>query len=110
MIEAHMGDSATATSKLGERIGEHWPNIQRARDLSYQRLAELSQGFADADSDDTSIVVYGSLNSTCRDSEAKVFQRAGAHVVKADGASHFLPMEYPDLVRHEIERMAGQTV
>ena len=52
-------------------------------------------------------VVYGTIASTCRDSEVRVFQRAGAHIVKADGASHFLPMEYPDLARHEIERMAA---
>ena len=50
-------------------------------------------------------VIYGTIASTCRDSEADVFRRAGARVVKVDGASHFLPMEYPDLVRHEIERM-----
>jgi len=50
-------------------------------------------------------LVYGTIASTCRESEARVFERAGAHVVKAVGASHFLPMEYPDLLRHEIERM-----
>jgi pimeloyl-ACP methyl ester carboxylesterase len=51
-------------------------------------------------------VLRGTRASTCPDGEAAAFARAGAHVVKADGASHFLPMEYPDLVRHEIERMA----
>lgn len=55
------------------------------------------------------IVVHGTVASTCLPSEAAVFRRAGAHVVKADGASHFLPMEYPELVRHEIDRMAAQT-
>lgn len=54
-------------------------------------------------------VVYGTINSTCHDSEVRVFRSAGAHVVKADGASHFLPMEYPELVRHEIERMEATT-
>lgn len=53
------------------------------------------------------IVVYGTIASTCAESQAQLLRRAGAHVVKADGASHFLPMEYPDLVRHEIARMAG---
>ncbi len=53
-------------------------------------------------------LIYGTIGSTCRDSEARIFQRAGAHVVKADGASHFLPMEYPDLVQHEIERLCGR--
>jgi pimeloyl-ACP methyl ester carboxylesterase len=54
-------------------------------------------------------VIYGTIASTCRDSEADVFRRAGARVVKVDGASHFLPMEYPDLVREEIARMAADT-
>jgi len=53
--------------------------------------------------------LYGTIGSTCSDSEARVFARAGAHVVKVDGATHFLPMQYPDLVRHEIERMAKQS-
>jgi pimeloyl-ACP methyl ester carboxylesterase len=55
-------------------------------------------------------VVYGTIASTCRESEAEVFRRAGARVVKVDGASHFLPMEYPDLVRDEIARMADGAV
>jgi len=50
-------------------------------------------------------VLHGTIASTCRDSEADVFRRAGARVVKIDGASHFLPMEHPDLVRDEIARM-----
>jgi pimeloyl-ACP methyl ester carboxylesterase len=52
-------------------------------------------------------VLYGTIASTCRDSEVEVFKRAGARTVKVDGASHFLPMEYPDLVREEIARMAA---
>jgi pimeloyl-ACP methyl ester carboxylesterase len=52
-------------------------------------------------------VLYGTIASTCRDSEVEVFKRAGARTVKVDGASHFLPMEYPDLVREEIVRMAA---
>ncbi|HTW33016.1 MAG TPA: alpha/beta hydrolase [Rhizomicrobium sp.] len=51
-------------------------------------------------------VVYGTIASTCRDSEADIFRRAGARVVKVDGASHFLPMEHPDRVRDEIARLA----
>lgn len=51
-------------------------------------------------------LLYGSIGSTCSESEADIFRRVGAHVVKVDGASHFLPMEYPDLVRHEIVRLA----
>jgi pimeloyl-ACP methyl ester carboxylesterase len=52
-------------------------------------------------------VLYGTVASTCRDSEVAVFKRAGARTVKVDGASHFLPMEHPDLVREEIVRMAA---
>src|SRR5579871_1156871 len=33
MIEAQMSDSSKATSKLSQRIGEQWLNIERARDL-----------------------------------------------------------------------------
>ena len=51
-------------------------------------------------------VLYGTIASTCRDSEVEVFKRAGARTVKVDGASHFLPMEHPDRVREEIARMA----
>jgi pimeloyl-ACP methyl ester carboxylesterase len=42
--------------------------------------------------------------STCRDSQAAVFLRRkpDTRVVKVLGASHFLPMEMPDLVRDEI--------
>ena len=39
-------------------------------------------------------------------SEVEVFQRAGARTVKVDGASHFLPMERPDLAREAIFEMA----
>lgn len=45
--------------------------------------------------------------STCRDSQAAIFQRRkpDTRMVKVLGAGHFLPMEMPDLVREEIERM-----
>jgi pimeloyl-ACP methyl ester carboxylesterase len=47
--------------------------------------------------------------STCRDSQAATFQRRkpDTRAVKVLGASHFLPMEMPDLVREEIARMVG---
>jgi pimeloyl-ACP methyl ester carboxylesterase len=50
-------------------------------------------------------VVHGTINSTCSDSEAAIFARAGARVTKVEGASHFLPMEFPDIAREEIARM-----
>jgi pimeloyl-ACP methyl ester carboxylesterase len=54
-------------------------------------------------------IVYGTVGSTCREREVDVFRRAGARVVKVDGASHFLPMEHPELVREEIARLAAAT-
>jgi pimeloyl-ACP methyl ester carboxylesterase len=46
--------------------------------------------------------------STCRDSQAAIFQRRkpDTRAVKVLGASHFLPMEMPDLVREEIARLS----
>jgi len=52
-------------------------------------------------------VLHGSIGSTCVDSEAALFARAGARVVKIDGASHFLPMEFSARVREEIVRLAA---
>jgi pimeloyl-ACP methyl ester carboxylesterase len=48
--------------------------------------------------------------STCRDSQVAIFQRRkpGTRAVKVLGASHFLPMEMPDLVREEIARLMNQ--
>jgi pimeloyl-ACP methyl ester carboxylesterase len=53
-------------------------------------------------------VIYGTINSTCRDRGAEDMSREhkDARVVKVDGASHFLPMEKPDLVRAELARFA----
>ncbi len=47
--------------------------------------------------------------STCRDSQAAIFLRRkpDTRVVKVRGAGHFLPMEMPDLVREEIERLVS---
>lgn len=45
-------------------------------------------------------------NGTARDKEVSAIERLhrGTRVVKVPGASHFLPMERPDIVRDEIER------
>jgi pimeloyl-ACP methyl ester carboxylesterase len=53
------------------------------------------------------VLLHGTIASTCAESEAAIFARAGARVVKIEGASHFLPMEYPDRVRAEIETLAA---
>jgi len=54
-------------------------------------------------------VIYGTINSTCRDHGAQELSREhkGTRVVKVDGASHFLPMEKPEIVRAELARFAG---
>jgi pimeloyl-ACP methyl ester carboxylesterase len=51
-------------------------------------------------------VIYGTINSTCRDRGAAELSlgHPGTRIVKIDGASHFLPMEKPELVRAELAR------
>jgi predicted nucleotidyltransferase len=49
------------TLKLSRRIGEQWPNLEAARELSNQKLAELKGLLLGLDSEDTSLVVSGSL-------------------------------------------------
>jgi pimeloyl-ACP methyl ester carboxylesterase len=51
-------------------------------------------------------LIYGDSNSTVPEDEADIFRAANARVVKVTGASHFLPMEHPEIVRDEIRRMA----
>jgi pimeloyl-ACP methyl ester carboxylesterase len=54
-------------------------------------------------------VIHGTINSTCRDRGAEELSRGhpGTRVVKVDGASHFLPMEKPELVQAELARFGG---
>jgi hypothetical protein len=56
-----MGQASYATLQLSEHIGQRWPNIEAARSLSDQTLTELHQALLNLDSEDTSIVVLGSL-------------------------------------------------
>ncbi len=51
------------------------------------------------------VVLRGTIASTCADSEAALFRRAGARVVTVDGASHFLPMERPEMFHDEVARL-----
>jgi pimeloyl-ACP methyl ester carboxylesterase len=53
-------------------------------------------------------IIYGGLSHTCSDGEARRFARnhAGTRRVRIAKATHFLPMEYPDVVRSEIARIA----
>jgi Nucleotidyltransferase domain len=49
------------TLELSNRIGQRWLNIEAARMLSRETLSELREVLSDSDSDDSSIVVSGSL-------------------------------------------------
>jgi pimeloyl-ACP methyl ester carboxylesterase len=53
-------------------------------------------------------IIYGGLSNTCSDAEARRFAQnhAGTRRVRIGKATHFLPMEYPDVVRSEIARIA----
>lgn len=53
-------------------------------------------------------ILYAGQSSTCPDSQAALFARnhKGTRRVRIAKASHFLPMEYPDVTREEIWRMA----
>jgi predicted nucleotidyltransferase len=56
-----MEESSYPTLELSRRIGVQWPNIEAARTFSRETLALLRSALADSDSDDTSVVVFGSL-------------------------------------------------
>ncbi len=50
-------------------------------------------------------LIYGSAGSTMPSEVARFAELCpGARIVAKDGATHFLPMEFPDLVRAEITR------
>jgi pimeloyl-ACP methyl ester carboxylesterase len=52
-------------------------------------------------------IIYGTINSTAGDAGAAALSRQhpGTRAVKVDGASHFLPMERPEVVREELARL-----
>ncbi len=54
-------------------------------------------------------LIVGDRRSTCPDPviELLIARRPEVRVVKVPGASHFLPMEHPEIVRREIRAMAG---
>lgn len=54
-------------------------------------------------------LIVGDRRSTCPDPviELLIARRPEIRVVKVPGASHFLPMEHPEIVRREIRAMAG---
>jgi pimeloyl-ACP methyl ester carboxylesterase len=54
-------------------------------------------------------LIVGAKRSTCPEPvvESLIEARPDIRVVRVDEASHFLPMEFPDVVRREIRAMAG---
>jgi predicted nucleotidyltransferase len=56
-----MGEDTYPTLQLSQRVGQQWSNIEATRSVSNQKLAELQDTLIDLDSEDTSIVVLGSL-------------------------------------------------
>lgn len=56
-------------------------------------------------------ILAGTVHSATTEEVREAFMRRHGHTrfVPVEGASHFLPMEHPDLVRAEIRRAAGLT-
>ena len=52
---------ATSLEQLERRLGIEWAHLRRARELAQSRRLELRHALAHLDSEDTSIVVSGSL-------------------------------------------------
>jgi pimeloyl-ACP methyl ester carboxylesterase len=54
-------------------------------------------------------IIVGTKNSATSEQQLSVIRklRPDARIVVADGASHFLPMERPDVVREELLRLAA---
>lgn len=51
----------TSLDELERRLGLEWANLRRARELADAKRQELQKALADLDSEDTSIIVSGSL-------------------------------------------------
>lgn len=56
-----MEETSYRTLDLSQRIGETWSNIEKTCELSSRKISELRQLLLDLNSEDTSIVVQGSL-------------------------------------------------
>ena len=55
------------------------------------------------------VTLIHAANGTASENEVAIFKRLypATRVVSKEGATHFLPMEFPELVREEIARIAG---
>jgi len=61
MEEFHMEESQSRLTLLERRLGADWRQIRGGRDRAQAKRAELRSALAGFDSEDTSIVVFGSL-------------------------------------------------
>jgi predicted nucleotidyltransferase len=61
MDEPVMEESESKIAQLERRLAADWPHIHEARRLAQQKKDELKSALAGFDSEDTSIVVFGSL-------------------------------------------------
>lgn len=61
IIQAQTDMESYPTLELSRRLGQQWLNIEVARTLSRETLTKLREVLSDSDSDDTSVVVSGSL-------------------------------------------------
>jgi len=61
MEEFHMEESQSRLTLLERRLGADWSHIRAGRDRAQAKRAELRSALAGFDSEDTSIVVFGSL-------------------------------------------------
>ena len=54
-------------------------------------------------------IIHGEIGSTSSEGELALIKRLNpsVRIVAQKGASHFLPMEFPELVREEIARIAS---
>jgi predicted nucleotidyltransferase len=57
-----MGEPPYPTLELSRRLGVQWPNIEADRERSNQKLDQLKALLVELDSEDTSIIILGSLS------------------------------------------------
>ena len=61
MVQSHMVEAATQVEQLEQRLHADWSHLREARSAARERSAGLRKALAGLDSEDTSVVVSGSL-------------------------------------------------
>ena len=61
MVQSHMVEAATQVEQLEQRLHADWSHLREARSAARERSASLRKALAGLDSEDTSVVVSGSL-------------------------------------------------